>query len=200
MRKLFLLILLNFFLIGLILYLLDVYNLLNVYSTVRQRIFPDSVQDKTVSPYSVEEMKLLESEEHEKIMESFQIREIELNKKEKEHKTKREELEEKERQLLSDNETLNEKKKKWSKKKEDLKAYSKQVKELAATFLNMPPEKAIERLVAIDSDVLIIDILKEIEVLCEKEEKISIVPYLYSLMPKKDAARLLKKSTIAPDL
>ena len=196
MRRLILLIFFNLLLIGLMLYLLDIYNFTNVYSTLKESIFGNS-QD-TSSLYSTEEIKLLEIEEHKKIMDAFKIREIELNKKEKAYKEKVKELERQEKQLLNDNKSLSEKKKKWLKEKTKDKEYKKQVEELATTFLNMPPQKAVERLIAIEDDLLIISILKEIEILCIKEERISIVPYLYSLMPKDDAARLFKKSTITP--
>lgn len=74
--------------------------------------------------------------------------------------------------------------------------YQQKVNELAGTFIAMPPERAVERILALEDDLLIIDIMKSIDNKAIEEGQISITPYYYSLMKEKDASRILKKSTV----
>jgi flagellar protein FlbB len=67
----------------------------------------------------------------------------------------------------------------------------------ARNMVNMPPERAVGILVAMD-DQNVIDILRKTEEIAQAEGSNSIVPYWLSLMPSERAAEITRKMAARP--
>ena len=183
-----------FFALFIIFYLFDLLEITDTYSRFKKTwIEQDITAEGRVSG---EDLTLLEREEQAKLTESFNIREAELKKKELEFAQEKMELAGRLQQVLEAEKALEKQKKRLEKQEEEIKNRQAMVKDLAEKFANMPPERAVERILEIKDDLLILDTLKEIDAYFALNGQVSSVPYLYALMPKEDAARLLRKSTV----
>lgn len=155
-----------------------------------------SPNDGEIKALQERELELIKEIENEKILEAIKEQQKLLEEKEKI-------LAERENSIQALTTALEEEKNNFlrvqelAQQSEKEKAnYQQKVNELAGTFIAMPPEKAVERILALEDDLLIIDIMKSIDSKAIEEGQISIAPYYYSLMKEKDASRILKKSTV----
>jgi flagellar protein FlbB len=71
------------------------------------------------------------------------------------------------------------------------------IKQIAQYINGMPPQKAVDNLLAMD-DQDIIDILRTVEAIAVKEAKTSSVAYWFSLMPPARAAEIQRKMSNKP--
>jgi hypothetical protein len=141
------------------------------------------------------DLSLIEREEQNKLIESFSMREADLKGYEDKLKSREDNLIKDESKIKQERQNLEAQKKKLAANASDKNAYSKKVQDLADRFYNMPPEKAVERILVLGDDLLILDTLKAIDAISVTKGTASVVPYLYSLMPAADASRLLRLST-----
>jgi len=192
--KIFLLTTANILAVIIILFFLDYFGVSDLYSTISNSISGLFTAAKTER--SDESIKLLERDELEKVYESFRMREADLQEKATNLNTLAEKLAKEKTMLEQEKKSLENTRESFEQSKKDHRSREQMVLNLANKFANMPPEKAVERILELDNDVLILDVMDGIdEVMAEKGQN-SIVPYLYSLMPKEDASRLMKKSTV----
>ncbi|MBN8218663.1 MAG: hypothetical protein J0L75_18630 [Spirochaetes bacterium] len=191
--RIFLLILANLLAVFIVLFFLDWFDIWNGYTRLLASVGKVAFRSSIVRS---EDVSLLEREEQAKLMESFNIREADLKKYESSLKSREDDLTKKSAALVGERESLEAQKKKIAGDKATTVAYDKKVAELSDRLYNMPPDKAVERLLELKDDLLILDVLKGIDAVAASKSQASVVPYLYSLMPKEDAARLLRLSTI----
>lgn len=184
----------NILAIVLALYILDV---INVYKGFSQALGVFRSEPEIERPLEQNDINLLRQAETAKVLESFDIREADLEKKEIEI-TEKAEAVEKDLQVLSEEQKrLQAQKEQEEREKAAAEAYALKVRNLADRFYNMPPDKSSERLLELKDDLLILDTLEEMDAIAAERGQASIVPYIYSIMPAEDASRLLKKSTVS---
>ena len=192
--KLFLLLTANICAAMIVIYFLNYFGIVDWYGQVETYFGGESFEEQA-SP-GRRELALIEREEEKKVIESFSIREVELDKREQQITEKEESLagwkvrlERKESELKAQEES-------FEKKTEKKALYVSKVQELANQFYGMPPDKSVERLIALEDDWLILDILEAMNARAQDQDQISIVPYLYSLMTPEDSARLNRKAAL----
>jgi len=196
-KKLFHLIILNFFLIASGLLWLDYLGLLSLNNDV----FPAIAKIPGLNfllPKRTEDPYLLAKEEQKKLDYSRQIAWMKLKEKEKELKNFELKLKEKENALNEQWRRLKEKEKQLDLKYKEKETYKQKVEQQAVYLVSMPPQQAVQRLQNMD-DLLVIDIFKAIEKKAKEEGKQSIVPYYLSLMDSKRAAAIQRKMTIVEE-
>lgn len=165
--------------------------------------FSDSIQasitypDDELANLQKRELELIKEIENQKILEAIkeqqsilEEQQLALNERENSINALAASLEEEKNNFLKEKELVEQ-------TKVTDETYQQKVGELANTFISMPPERAVERLVATGDDLLIIDVLKKIDENAAAEGLTSITPFYYSLMEPGDASRILKKSTVS---
>jgi flagellar protein FlbB len=137
-----------------------------------------------------DEPSLVLQEEFEKNKERFLERVEELNKREvllieseKSLEAEKEKLEEMKKGLELEKKKFSDEKKKYS-------GYLKNIKNLAKKIEGMPPEESVKIMINWE-DPLIIDVLREMDLIAEESGKASITSYLITLMPKEKASRIM---------
>ena len=193
--KVFLLILANLAAAMIVLFFLDVFGIYNGYG--KMNAFLGKTFSKSKGIGRSEDISLIEREEQNKLVESFSIREADLKKTEADLKAREDNLLKDAAALKQEKENLEKQKKKIQSDKAEKVAYEKKVQDLSERFYNMPPEKSVERILALGDDLLVLDTLKAMDAIAASKSQTSVVPYLYSLMPPADAARLLRLSTVS---
>lgn len=179
----------------LLLYVLEFAGVVNYFSIIKQRTLQASGGKKTGRS---DDPFLIEKEEYKKLLSSIEIREADINVLQKELDEKAAALDTRDKQLTEQNLQIQKIQEQMARAAEEKADYRKKVGKLAEGFANMEPEKSVERILALADDLLILDVLARMDQASAEQGKKSIVPYLYSLMPKEDASRLLKKSTVTP--
>jgi len=194
--KVFLLLLANVFAALVLLYFLDMFGVSSLYSDLKKQVVPlGGPVAKTVS--SDEDPWLIEKQEQQKLMESFDLREVDLKEKEKELEEKKTEIIEETAKLASARQKLADQKKEFERQKNEQSSYEQEVKKLAVKYNGMPPESSVAMIVKLGDDLLILDVLEQMDVYAEEQGRSSMVPYLYTLMEPETAARLQRKSTVS---
>ena len=200
MKKIIFLIIANLIALFVISFFLDFFGISYFYrnslKVVTQYLESEEIPSNTFADQQ-EEIEILDSESREKLIKSLQMKEKDLLKKEKLLEKREEEILANLSAIEQEKETLLLETEKLKQEKKSKENYEKKVSDLATQFTNMIPEKAVERLLLLKDDILILDILRKIGTDANNNGTISLVPYFYSLMPKDDAARLLKKSTLS---
>ena len=188
-----------FFLLGnilaftVLLYFIDYFGISDIYTTLKSRFLEE--QSEEGIDVTTKTFELIEQEEEKKLLESFAIQETELKSWASTLKEKEENLKAKELELKQEREKLKFQRDKLAEDKKKEENYDLKIDNLAQKFFNMPPEKSVERILALKDDLLILDVLKSMDQHSADLDRISIVPYLFSLMPPEDSARLDKKYT-----
>ncbi len=142
------------------------------------------------------ELELLEEQEQQSLLESFELQEQQLASREQDMQQREQTLVEERIMLRSERENILLEQEQSQQLTAELESYELKVQALAGNFINMRPELAAERLLALNDDILILDVLKAMDVNIAGLGQTSIVPYLLSLMPADDVGRLMKKSTV----
>ncbi len=143
-----------------------------------------------------QDLFLIKEQENQKLAESINIQRDELDLKEQELRVREDSVNQQLLEISEERKNLELEKQSLEKEKQEQESYENKVASIAEQFINMPPERAVERIVALNDDVLIIDILNKIDEDARDEGVISIVPFFYSLMPEDVAARIIRKSSI----
>ena len=198
--RLFVLIFANIVGLVVIAYFLEIFGISNVYSKIKNSSGLGGTQASYAennSDVRSGDLEILEEAEKNKLIESFRIKEIELSRKETSLSNLAVELEKKQGNLEIEKNNIEKQKKRIEKERLEKITYQKKVENLAKIYYNMPTKNAMERILELKDDLLILDVLKEMDAYAIKKEQQSVVPFIYSLMPKEDASRLLKKSTVS---
>lgn len=193
------LVLANFLGVIVILYFLDFFGVTNLYNTIKTRSFLKTQEEVIAQDGFTRSIDkdYIEEAERNKMLESFRIREIEIAKKEMSLSNLQRDLQREKEEMETEKENFQKQREKIKRELENKESYEKKIENLSLVYYNMPPENAVERILELKDDLLIIDVLKEMDRYASTQNKQSIVPFLYSLMPKEDASRLLKKSTVS---
>ncbi len=140
---------------------------------------------------------LLDGERLKKLEEALTLREEELDAREEELNARQAELEQK-IEIMAERETeMEEREKSFNDRLKQYENRNAALRQSSEYFVGMPPEDAVERLLAMD-DQDVIDILRMTETIAGEEGTTSIVPYWLSLMPADRAANLSRKMLRKP--
>ena len=173
---------------------MDYFGITNIYSKIRNKITPET---SIVQEISERDLYIIEKMEQQKIIESFNMREADLEKISQDLNLKAEKLSEERQKLDTEKQNLQSQIIAWEKEKEEIEDYQVKVDQLAEKFFQMDPKIAWSVILELKDDLLILDVLAGIDRLSAESDNVSPVSYIYSLMPKEDSARLLRKSTIS---
>jgi len=191
-RKVIFVILLNVFLVGLTLFILDQFNVLHYREILSFVGIEDSNQMKVEDPFLLmkEELKkqrqILELKERKYIKDVFALSNLQQKL-----------IDQKSR--LVDLEAMMKKKEKQIKISALQKTKrSQRIRTISDQLMNMEPQKAVDRIESQKDDLLVIDILMMMDKLFAEKGKKSSVPYLLSLMDKTRAATLQRKIANIP--
>ncbi len=153
-------------------------------------------QEPSQSAERARELQLLAEEERAKLQESFFLRESGLAAKEAMLLVLEQELQTERTNLITEREELLKIRERADTLAAEAASYDKKIQELAERFYNMPPQAAAPRIVALEDDILIIDVLAAMDLVAAENDQLSIVPFLLSLMPAEVSARIMKKATV----
>ena len=198
MRRWFLLIVGNLLAILVLLFFFDAFGVLDTYSVVKDRLF--TLVPNPTNPTIEElerELQLQNEERQQKILLMLEQREELLSKREEAVKMAEATLQQETEAVAKERENIIAQKEQLEIEKQEAESYNNKVVNLANRFYDMPPESASERILELSDDLLIIDVLSEMDQVAVTRGQQSVVPFLFSLMPKEDAARILRKSTIS---
>ncbi|GIX40507.1 MAG: flagellar protein FlbB [Leptospiraceae bacterium] len=180
--KLLYLIFLNLFLIGIFIYLLDVWGLiqLNQYLPFMEKE-PPKVDQTQANALLLEKEKL---EKEKQIIEEEKIKINELKLKIDEQQKA---LQEKEKELQEEKQNIEKQKQKLQEIENARKERNKMIEDMAKRLNAMPPEDVIA-IIQGWKNIDIVDVFLKMEELAEEEGSQSIVPYLLSQLPPERAS------------
>lgn len=181
-----------------LLYMFDVFGIVNYYSLMRSRIEPNlpSFVTRFIREPRVEDLSVLGSNDMEKMREAFQLREKDVQSQEQMLTAKAIELNAQTEVLEQDKSNLL---LAWSNYQATLdkrNEYQVVLADLASKIGAMPPTSSVallNELAASGSDELVIDVLLEMDAIAEAEGRSSITSFLLSLLDPQVAARILEK-------
>ncbi len=198
MKKEYLLVITIIAFLGGIIYFLNFFNIITWFNLDHININKLLADEKVdIELFENQDLFLLREEENKKLLETISIQKKELDTREEELAKREIILGQRENAIIEEQKKLELEKQALAKTKEEQEGYEAKVDKIAEQFINMPPEQAVERIVALEDDILIIDILKTIDQNAADEGNVSIVPFFYSLMPQDIAARIIRKSSIS---
>jgi len=130
-------------------------------------------------------------------LEALQLRNMEMDARQRDLNYQRGELEQMAQELEERQKALEEQEKSLRAKALDAENKERNVERNAKNLIGMPPERAVERMAAMD-DQDVIDILRKTEEIAAANGTASIVPRWLSLMAPVRAAELLRKMAGRP--
>lgn len=181
-RKIVLALLLNLFLIGVGLFVLDTLQIISI-----GQVFESLGLRKGYVP-RVEDPFLLEREELGKQWKLLSLKEDELRKNNDNSQKKSQELKDLEDRLKSLTRNLKERENRIQQDSLDKTKRSERIRQIALQLMNMPPDKAVQRLESQQDNFLIIEVFRAMETETARTGSQSMVPYYLSLMNKDRAA------------
>lgn len=186
-KKIFLLLLINLGLAFFLLYLLDMYQIVDYKQVLQKTPFL-----KNAYNVKIEDSFLLEKLELEKKWNYLDQQRLNLSNTMKELEKKELSLKEKEESLAKEKEAIENMIANFERMKEEKAAYDLRVDEIAAQIENMPPASAVKILEKQD-DLMLVDIFRRMNARAEERGVNSIVPYLLSLLDPELSARVQRK-------
>ena len=130
-------------------------------------------------------------------MEALELRNMEIDKQELDMQSRMGQIEQMAQELEERQKALDEREKSLNAVLSDAEIKDKTVERNAINLTNMPPERAVGILAAMD-DQDVIDVFRKTDELAEASGSASIVPYWLSLMDPKRAAELSRKMVSRP--
>jgi flagellar protein FlbB len=180
--KLFYIIFLIFFLIGIYLYLLDSWGIISLKNYLPFLEKEPLVVDQTQANQLLLEKERLEKEKE--ILEEEKLKVNELKLKLDEHQKN---LQDKEKELQEQNANLEKQKQKLQEVENARKERNKMIEDMARRLNAMPPTNVIE-IIQGWKNIDIVDVFLKMEQIAEEEGTPSIVPYLISQLPQERAS------------
>ena len=195
--KIAILIIVNLIAFTALLYMFDIFGVVNYYTLMRTKIAPNiPLMARFTQKARVEDMSLLARDDLAKMRESFNLREKNIEAQESliasraiELNTQSELIEQDRQNLLSA----------WSNYQatmDESSQYQLVLTDLANKINSMPPQSSVDILnefAASGQDDLVIDVLLEMDSIAATEGRNSTTSYLLSLMDASVAARILEK-------
>lgn len=186
-RKIVLALLLNFFLIGVGLFVLDTLKIISIGQVL------ESLGLRKGYVPRIEDPNLLEKAEMRKQWKLLALKEMELKKLIGSSVKKEQKLKDLRDRLLAIQKNLKQREKRIKQDSLDKTKRSERIRKIAIQYMNMPPDKAVARIQAMTDDLLIIEILRAMDAESARRNQQSMVPYYLSLMDKKRAAVIQRK-------
>ena len=130
-------------------------------------------------------------------MEALELRNMELEKSEQDMQNRRSQIEQMAQELEERQKALDERENSFNAALSDAEIKDRTVERNAINLTNMPPQRAVGILAAMD-DQDVIDVFRKTDELAEAAGNASIVPYWLSLMDSQRAAELSRKMVSRP--
>jgi len=130
-------------------------------------------------------------------MEALELRNMEMDKQEQDMQTRMGQIEQMASELEARQKALDERENSFNALLSDAEIKDKNVERNAINLTNMPPQRAVGILAAMD-DQDIIDVLRKTDELAEANGSQSIVPYWLSLMDSQRVAEISRKMGTRP--
>jgi len=163
---------------------------------VISRILPPG-EGRSQPPLEVDEILNLDAERFAVRMEALELRNMELEKHELDILNRRGQIEQMAQELEERQKSLDERENSFNALLSDAEIKDRTVERNAINLTNMPPERAVGILAAMD-DQDVIDVFRKTDQLAEAGGSASIVPYWLSLMESQRAAELSRKMVSRP--
>lgn len=181
-----------------LLYMFDIFGVVNYYTLMRNRIAPNvpAFFTRFTKKPRVEDMTLLAMEDLNKMRKSFNLKEKDLQAQESLIASKAIELNTQSELIEQDRQNLLNAWSNYQATMEESSQYQLVLTDLANKINSMPPQNSVallNQLAANGSDDLIIDVLLEMDAIAAAEGRNSTTSYLLSLMDANIAARIIEK-------
>jgi len=131
------------------------------------------------------------------LTEAMDLRHMELNRQEADIRNRMSQMEQMAQELEERQKALEEQEKSFMQQLREAEIRDRNVEQNARNLVNMPPERAVGILAAMD-DQDVIDVLRKTEEIAVAEDRASIVPYWLSLLDPTRAAELNRKMAARP--
>ena len=172
-----------------------VYNVLRGVPLVN-RILPPG-ESRSQAPGGEDELLNLDAERFAVRMDALELRNMELDKQEQDIQNRRGQIEQMAQELEERQKALDERENSFNATVSDAEIKDRTVERNAINLTNMPPERAVGILAAMD-DQDVIDVFRKTDQLAQESGSSSIVPYWLSLMDPQRAAELSRKMVSRP--
>ena len=181
-----------------LLYMFDIFGVVNYYTLMRTKIAPNvpSFLTRFTQKPRVEDMALLARDDLAKMRESFNLREKDIQAQEALIASRAIELNSQSELIEQDRQNLLNAWSNYQATMDESAQYQLVLTDLANKINSMPPQNSVallNQLAANGSDDLIIDVLVEMDSIAAAEGRNSTTSYLLSLMDPTVAARILEK-------
>ena len=181
-----------------LLYMFDIFGVVNYYTLMRTKIAPNvpSFLTRFTQKPRVEDMALLARDDLNKMRESFNLREKDIQAQEALIASRAIELNSQSELIEQDRQNLLNAWSNYQATMDESAQYQLVLTDLANKINSMPPQNSVallNQLAANGSDDLIIDVLVEMDSIAATEGRNSTTSYLLSLMDPTVAARILEK-------
>ncbi len=181
-----------------LLYMFDIFGVVNYYTLMRTKIAPNvpSFFTRFTQKPRVEDMALLARDDLAKMRESFNLREKDIQAQEALIASRAIELNSQSELIEQDRQNLLNAWSNYQATMDESAQYQLVLTDLANKINSMPPQNSVallNQLAANGSDDLIIDVLVEMDSIAAAEGRNSTTSYLLSLMDPAVAARILEK-------
>jgi flagellar protein FlbB len=180
--KLFYIIFLIFFLIGIYLYLLDSWGIISL-----KNYLPFLEKEPPVVDQTQANQLLLEKERLEKEKEILEEEKLKVNELKLKLDEQQKNLQDKEKELQEQNANLEKQKQKLQEVENARRERNKMIEDMARRLNAMPPANVIE-IIQGWKNIDIVDVFLKMEQIAEEEGTPSIVPYLISQLPPERAS------------
>jgi flagellar protein FlbB len=172
-----------------------VYNVLQGVPVIN-RILPPG-EGRTQLQIGMDDFHNLDAERFAVRMEALEMRSLELDRQEQDIRNRRGQIEQMAQELEERQKALDERENSFNALLSDAEIRDRTVERNAINLTNMPPERAVGILAAMD-DQDVIDVLRKTDELAQANGSASIVPYWLSLMDSQRAAELSRKMVGRP--
>ena len=161
------------------------------------RILPPG-EGRTQPPLEEDGFLNLDAERFAVRMEALELRNMELEQREQDIQNRRGQIEQMAQELEERQKAQDERENSFNALLSDAEIKDRTVERNAINLTNMPPQRAVGILAAMD-DQDVIDVFRKTDALAEASGNASIVPYWLSLMESQRAAELSRKMVSRPD-
>ncbi|MDR0382470.1 MAG: flagellar protein FlbB [Spirochaetaceae bacterium] len=131
------------------------------------------------------------------LLETYDLREMEMRKQEEEIRTRQAQIEQMSAELEDRQKGLDERENSMNALAEQTASRERNIEQNARYLNSMPPQNAVAIIEAMD-DQQAIAVMRKVDEIAQAEGAASIVPYWFSLLPPARAAEIQRKMSIRP--
>jgi flagellar protein FlbB len=164
--------------------LAPIYRLIGIEGRTQQDVPPDGIINLNDERYAI-------------LLEAMELRTMEMERWETDIKNRQGQIEQMAQELEERQKALEDQEKSLNAGILEAEIRDRNVEQNARNLVNMPPERAVGILVAMD-DQDVIDVLRKTEEIAQADGSASIVPYWLSLLPPERAAEITRKMAARP--